>query len=351
MRPLAFTIILATAFRVLAAAQSALQMVPPDAAGVFGIELRGILDSPAGASLKAQFNKPEFAKMAPFRDALLNSLDSVLIAVPDSSFNNATQPPVLIIVKGRFELAAVRSIIIGMGKSTPVEKYRTVELLSAPDSGVGVKPDNNRVALLDANTILAGDRVQVRAAIDRIQTGRLAQTHSGILEGVAELAAANHVWMSFTLPRDAVKDVQTPMNQMFSDVKSAQLGVSFVEGLAMRMNVRTKDSNSAALVAQTVQGLIGMAALSGGNQNPQLTDLLAKVKVAPEGSQVKIALTLNQSEFDKMIRDSQAVRMAGQPVASDPVATRPSEPAGHKPIRIIGLDSGAGDAHNSGTKK
>jgi len=352
MRPLAFTIIL-TAARLLAADQSALSLVPSDAAGVLGIEWRGILDSPAGVALKAQLNKPELAKLPPFpgaQDILLNQLDSILIATPATSFTGGTQPPALVIVKGRFQPAALRAMIMGMGKAAPVEKYRTVELLSPPEeSGPGAKMSNNRVALLDANTILAGDRVQVRAAIDRIQGGRLVQSHRGILEGVAELAAANHVWMAFTLPSDARKDVSKGMNQAFADVKSAQLGVSFGSGLAVRMNVLTKDPSSAALVAQTVQGFIGMAALSGGNQNPQLSDMLGKVKIAPEGSQVKIALTLDQSEFDKMIRDSQSIRMAGQPAATSPVS-RP-EPTGPKTIRITGLDSGPVEVPYSGAKK
>ena len=353
MRPLAFTIILTSAFRFLAAAQSALPMIPPDAGVVFGIEWRGILDSPAGAALKAQLNNAELAKLPPymvFQDTLVNNLDSVLIAAPVSSFKGDTQPPALVILKGRFQVAALRAMIMGMGKGATIEKYRTVELLAPPPSGTGAKPDSNRVALLDANTILAGDRAQIRGAIDRIQAGHLAQSHSGILVGVAELAAANHIWMAYTLPPDALKDVPKPMSQMFADVKGGQIGVSFGNGLALRMNIRTKDSTSASLVAQTVQGFIGMASLSGGTQNPQLTDLMSKVKVVPEGSQVKIALMLDQSEFDKMIRDSQAIRMAGQPAPSGMVA-RPPEPTGPKKIRITGLDSGPVEVPYSPAKK
>jgi hypothetical protein len=282
----------------------------------------------------------------------LNNLDSVLIAAPLHSLKSGgRQPPAIVIVKGRFDLPAIRSMIAGMGKLGPVEKYRSVELLGTPQTAAPAgKPDNNRIALLDANTILAGDKAQIRAALDRLQTGRSAQLHTGILEGVAELAAANHIWMAFTVPPEAAKEAPNGMNQVFADVKSAQLGISFGDGLAMRMNVRANDAASAATVAQAFQGLIGMAAMSGSRENPQIAELVSKVRVAPEGSQVKIALTLSQSEFEKMIKDAQAVRMAGRPAPAPVVAPRP-EPAGPKTIRITGLDGGPVEVPYSGTKK
>jgi hypothetical protein len=93
-----------------------------------------------------------------------------------------------------------------------------------------------------------------------------------------------------------------------------------------------------------------MAAMSGSSENPQVAELLSKLRVAPEGSQVRIALTLSQSEFEKMIKDTQAVRMAGRPAPAPVVAPRP-EPAGPKTIRITGLDGGPVEVPYSGTKK
>jgi hypothetical protein len=152
--------------------------------------------------------------------------------------------------------------------------------------------------------------------------------------------------MAFSLPPGAMKDAPPPMGQMLADVRSAEIGMSFQEGLAFRMNVRTKDDDSAKLVAQTLQGLVGMAALSQP-QNPQALDTLKKLKIAPQGSQVGITLALDRSELDKMIKEAQTTRAT--PGGRTTVTTRPTVTSGPPPppdrpgpktIRIYGLDSG-----------
>src|SRR5215216_657493 len=122
MRRFVFTIFIATALNFSAAAQSALSIVPPNAAGVFGIEWRRILESPAGTALKVQLDKPELAQMAAFKDTVLNKLDSVVIATPAIAVKSGTQPPVLIVVKGRFQVPEIRTMVAAMGKNTTVEK-------------------------------------------------------------------------------------------------------------------------------------------------------------------------------------------------------------------------------------
>jgi hypothetical protein len=361
MRRLTCLLVLTAVFCLLAPAQSGLQIIQPDAGVAFGIEWRRMVDSVAGAAFADQFTKSDLSKFPGFQGlqgSLLHDLDSVLIAAPMSSLGkDITQPPALVVVKGRFNLAQLRSLLVKKGQT--VESYRAIELLGTPSQpapGAKAVPDNNRVAFLDANTILAGDRAQIRAAIDRVKSGQLTQRHTGALAGVAELAAANDMWMAFAIPQNSMKDVPAPMGQMLADVRSAEIGMSFQDGLAFRMNVRTKDDDSAKLVAQTLQGLVGMAALSQP-QNPQSLDTLKKLKITPEGSQVGITLALDRSELDKMIKEAQATRQAqssratvtARPMISGPPP--PPERSGPKNIRITGLDSGPIEIPLSDAKK
>jgi hypothetical protein len=96
-----------------------------------------------------------------------------------------------------------------------VEKYRGVELLmaagAAPAPGSKAEPDQIRVAFLDANTILAGDRIELRMAIDRIKTGKLTASRGGILAGIGDLVAANDLWMVVEMPASALKDLLAVM--------------------------------------------------------------------------------------------------------------------------------------------
>jgi hypothetical protein len=120
------------------------------------------------------------------------------------------------------------------------------------------------------------------------------------------------------------------------------------------MNVRTKDADSARMVAQAVQGLVGMAALSQP-QSPEALEVLKKLKIAADGAQVGLLLTLNQAELEKMMKEAQArPAIASAPSssrASVPPAIRPPEPTGPKTIRITGLDSGPVEVPFDATKK
>src|SRR5258708_22125137 len=101
---------------------------------------------------------------------------------------------------------------------------------------MGAKPgaDNNRVAFIDANTILAGDRAEIRNAIDRIKTGRLTEANRGIPAGVADLASKNDLWMMLEIPANSLKDGPPSAAQMFSAVKSTSLGITFVQRVVMQ---------------------------------------------------------------------------------------------------------------------
>src|SRR5437867_7077928 len=128
MRQFTVLVCLACALILSASAESSLGLIQPDAGVVFGIEWRKIVTSSVGGALTEQLKKSELPKIPGFpniEDALLHDLDSVLIAAPASGLSkNATQPPVLLVVKGRFNVGQLRTLIAG--KNQYVESYRGV---------------------------------------------------------------------------------------------------------------------------------------------------------------------------------------------------------------------------------
>jgi hypothetical protein len=336
MRQLAAAIILTGVFCAAVPAQS-------DSGLVFGIEWHRVINSPIGASLVEQIEKSPLAQIPEFKtfqDVLLNDVDSVTISVPSTGLNpGVEQPPALMIVKGRFETAHLRSLLVKKGQV--VEKYNAVELLSPPNSAPKSKPDMTRVALLDSHTIIAGDRAEVRAAIDRIKKGG-----TGQIRPVSELTATNDLWMIVNIPPDAAKEAPAGMAQMFSGLTTAELGMSFGDGIALEINLRTKDDATAQTLAQGMQGLLALAALNQSESSKTSIETLKKIQITPEGPLVKVELALDKSEFERVMLERQAPHSpAAAPAPPAPtVATRTEpvrpEPAGPKMIRISGLDSG-----------
>ena len=355
MRQIAAVLFLSGAIALQAPAESSLGLIQPDAGLVFGLEWRKIVDSSVGGALMDQLKKsnlPEVPGFHGLQEALLRDLDSVTISSSAGALSkNTSQPPVLVVVKGRFDQDMIRGLV---GKNQNSEKYKGVDLLGtpagAPKMGAKAGPDNTRVAFLDANTILAGDRAEIRSAIDRIKTGHLTEANRGMLAGVADLAAKNDLWMMVEIPANALKEAPPAAQQMFAAVKSTSLGMSFGQGFGMQMNVRTKDDASAQSMAQTIQGLIAMAAMSQ-SATPQSTEMIKKIQIAAEGSQVKLALALDKSELEKLIKEAQT--QTARTAASTPktAPARAPEPSGPKTVRITGLDSGPVEVPLSETKK
>jgi hypothetical protein len=324
----------------MAQAQSGLELIQPDPGFVFGIEWRRIIDSSVGAMMTEEIKKaplPPMPEVQALVDALLHDLDSVVLAASATELKKAAaaQPPALVVLKGRFK-PELQSQLKGMAKKS--ETYRSVELMSPPDDTSAGEPNKNRIAFLDANTILGGDIGEVRAAIDRAKAGHLSAVRRGILDGTAALASKNDLWIVFELPANALKEAPPQAVQMFSGVKGAELGISFQDGLGVQLNVRTKDDAAAATVAQALQGLIALGAMSQ-SQSPQAGEVLKKIKIAPESSRVKLALSIDRSELEKMIKEARATAAAPKNTAALAPAPAP-EPKGPRTIRITGLDSG-----------
>jgi hypothetical protein len=321
---------------LLARAQSGVELIQPDAGFVLGLEWRRIVDSPVGAALKEQIAKtplPPMPAAAELLDFLLHDLDSMVVSASATELSKtaAAQPPVLIVLKGRLK-GDLRAQLKAMSKKS--ETYRSVELLAVPEDTAAASAEvkKTRVAFLDENTVVAGDSAEVRKAIDRAKTGRLTAARGPILGGIPELASKNELWMVFDLPANALKEAPPQAAQMFSGVKGAELGMSFQDGFAVQMSVRTKDEASATSVAQALQGLIALGAMSQ-SQSPQASEMLKKMRVTSENTRVKFALSLDRSELEKMIKEAQASASAPKSTAA-----RAPEPAGPKTVRITGLD-------------
>jgi hypothetical protein len=349
MRLFVTVMILASALCRQAPAQTGLGLLQPDAAFIMGIEWRKIVNSGVGGELTDQIkkSKPPLPGMDALQDALLHDLDSITIAAPASALGKETsKPPVLVVVKGHFRADQFQGL--DKLKAGGTETYRSVELIVLPDeiqasaagSPPASPPKSMRLAVLDMSTVLLGDGAEVRRAIDRMKTGRLTTARAGALAGVAELAAKNDLWMIFDLPANALKDAPPAAAQMFAAVRGAELGMSFEEGFGLLLNIRTKDADSATSMAQSLQGLIAMGAMSQ-TQSPQAADLARKIRITPESSRVKMALNLDKGEVQKMIEDFKAnAAKAPAGAATAGHSARAPEPAGPKTIRITGLDSG-----------
>lgn len=323
---------------------SAVRMLAPNSSFVFGLQWRRALNTTVGEQLKKQFTSgpsgmPAIPGLAGLQKALVEDVDALYLASSRDLSTVGKDTPMLAVVKGRFGSENIKGLLQGK-----TEIYRRVALIT-PD---GVKPPTTRVALLDENTLLFGDRREMMAALDRLAAPPAKPAASRLIERAFALAARHDLWLIADLPPGArakppASAAQTPGEQMFSHVSGLELGLTFSAGFDLQASLRTRSAQDTQQIASTIQGLLAVAAMSKDN-TPETLDLLRKVHVIQQPRAVDLSLTLSQAEVQLLVAQAEAAKKKG-PAASSSVSTSAaaptrSEPARRGNIRIIGADSG-----------
>lgn len=329
------------------------QMLPSDAAIVIGLNWKQMVQSPGAKSFQQQIQAamPMMALQSglrDFQDFVMNDLESVLVALPAASATQLTNtkkgaapPPMLILMRGRFNLAKIRQW--GNEKKGETELYKEYELLKA-----GKPP--MRAAVLDGGTMIVGSRKDVVAAIER--RSRPAAQPVKMASRLEALAATNDFFLLANVPPAAFKgnpgQPVPPMLAAFQDLSGFDLGISMQQGMAVRANLTAKTDESAKALASTLQTLIAMGAQS--SKDPQAAEMARRLSIAPAGRYVAMGLTITQAELDAMVKEqvektAQRAPASGPPRISGPGEVTVQAPAAGgqstgKSIRITGLDGG-----------
>lgn len=292
--------VLVVAARAVPAA-SLTDFFPPQTKVVIGIHVRSIRDS-AGmqdliaqsqtegtAWLAQQLKIPSLANFDPLRD-----IDEVLLA----STAEGQNPPCLIVVSGRFDLA-----ILGKGAS----RYRDVPLLGATDaSGV--------LALLDANTILAGDLALVRDAIDR--RGQSSESDADLAARIASMRGRYDVW-GLGDHLESLKPAQGTNG--LDGIDRFQFGMAISHGMELTAEFHAKTAQAAQQISSTLQMLqLAMQAQPSG--------AATKFEMKSNNGTVTVSLAIPEAELKKAVQThatslpQASARQAAQPT----IATRPA---------------------------
>ncbi len=317
---------------------SILRLVPPDAGFLLGIEVRQVLDSASGGVLQKRVSESGLDKLtglAAFEKALREDVDALLFvgtAKDVAPGPRQTSSP-LVIVRGRFDHETLRKWLPGR-----IELYQKYEML-APGN---MKPPTSRLVMLDAGTLVFGERKVVVAALDRLGQ-RSVQVPARLVQRAGELAGRHQIWLALEAPPGGFPaNEQNPQSRIIQQLTGLDVGVSFGDGLNLVANLEAQSPAGARDLAAAIQGLAAMAAM-GRNETPEAAELVRKLQITQAESGVGLRLALTKAELEQAMTrrmearaDPSAPRPAARPAAA-PQAAKPSEP---RRIRIIGADQG-----------
>src|SRR5262249_58426461 len=112
----------------------------------------------------------------------IDNVDRLLVSSPGTI--EGRKRPLLVVGEGRFSLPKIRAMAAADG-AVP-RRYNDAELLVPPRATV----DHLHFALLDGNTILLGDGISVKGAIDRWQRMDAPLERDSILLRAASVSTA-----------------------------------------------------------------------------------------------------------------------------------------------------------------
>ena len=222
---------------------------------------------------------------------LARDVDEVVITTTGQG-QNPQKPPMLIFVRGRFNLDR----LAGVG----AQSYGGVPLLGGGEGSTGV------VALLDATTAIAGDLPLVRAAIDR-------RGHGGIpAELAARVEAVRNrydIWGLGDRPAGYVPPASTPKE--FENIDRFQFGILFNHGLELNAEIHSTSPQD----AEKLMALASFLETMMRARQPQTTG--TKLDVHADHGTLRLLLTVPEEELKKAMA-AQAAGMKSALAARKP---------------------------------
>lgn len=305
-------------------------------------EFGRLTQQPFGSALRSEFGGLDFAQQ----------VDRILVSSPGGG---SGEPRFLVAMRGKFPLARLREFVLKQGGLS--RRHAGVELIEPPPNA----GEDVCLALIDAQTILAGDQDSL---LDAVESRRQPQDEHPSLARARELSREHDLWV-LVESLDAFPRQGGAQPPFLADVRALEGGLSARSGLQLLLRLSMTSPETAASLAGAVMSLGKMAPA----QDP-MGQLLSRLSAVPDRDTVRIQLALDPKQVQQTVASIAGSMGAGKrsltdwvspsprlgvppPVAAtaavravqrapqpEPVvAAKPREPE-RKVIRIVGLEEG-----------
>lgn len=275
-----------------------LGLLMPDAKVIAGVQLSQVEASPFGQFVLSQAGpiaQLDQIKAATGFDPRTDMTDVVA--------GSAGPGGGLVTGHGAFQPTRITNLAMIAGAT--VESYRGINLISGANRNEAV------VAFLDGTTVVLGNPVLVKGAVDRWIGGRV----TGVLTAKAtEASATSQAWavasgLSDLQPKTGVSGQPVPpemqmVQNILNKIGAVSGGVNFSDTITLTGQAQTSSPEDAQALVDVFQFVTAMA----GSKAP----IPAMPTVSAYGSAVKFTLTLTEQQAEQLFRPAVAIRAAVQ---------------------------------------
>jgi hypothetical protein len=213
-------------------------------------------------------------------------VDQVVAAMSNEGGNGRP----LLLVRGRFDLARIESLIRQNGGQ--VEEYQGKRLLTDPEGNLGV-------GFVEPGLVAVGTAASVRRAIDTKASGTDVTDNADVMRHVRDIDDGN-AWAfarfdaltsAGRLPEDLAK--QLPPISWFAASGTVNGGVRAV------VRAETRDEAAANDLRDVVRGFVALARMQTG-QRPELADLMNSFELGGQGNTVSLGFAIPSELIDAL---------------------------------------------------
>jgi 5-deoxy-D-glucuronate isomerase len=340
LRPLAsFVLLLAPAVLSAQTDPALLRFIPPNPKALISVDWKTLKSTHIGALLRAKYIDGDSSSAIPGVE-YLDDVDRFIVTSPGTArADEASEPPMLVVVRGHFDLAKVRKTLAEHGARP--QMFNSLQVYRPQ----GKNSRDMAFVLIDAQTILIGDANSVFAGLER-NANPTPPDGGPILVRAKELDSRYDVWAILSGMQSIANDRLMGLlagGGLQSDSRSFEAGISLKNGLVADISLIFPSEPEARSMVSEFSKLM-KAAIKDKVGGPAMVDFEKRLKVAADGATAKISLRMTPQEFEKnaqlfaAARQQQAVAAAEVKPPAEAVPAAPK--AAPQMIKIDGLDDG-----------
>lgn len=298
MRQTAFLLpaLLCASHLLPAADPQLMNMVPPDAKVIAGVNVDQARSSPFGqfvlAALPADQGFQQFVSASGFDPR--QDLHEILIAAtgPDKTAAH------LLLARGNFDVNRLLSLAPKAQK--PVEQnYNGTRLFSGPEKGMAFAfPDNN--------TAMAGDVASVKAALDR--RNQASTIDARLAARVQTLSTTLDAWAVSALPLPAMPPMPAGPNaknvmssELLSKIQQTSCGIKFGDQIQLIAEAITGDAKDATALGDVIRFLVMMVQSQAPKAAAPALALMQNLHIVTDGAAVRVDLAVAESQIEALV--------------------------------------------------
>lgn len=214
----------------------------------------------------------------------------------------------LVIARGAFNPVKILAAARAEGKQ--VTSHQGVDVI-VMDQAVSSKAAG-WVALMDGQTVVAGEQPQVRDAIDRAKSG--ARPDPQLLARINELASRNDAWMFSNNPGRSLtgnmpnRELNGIVNgDLFQSVTQASGGIKFGANVVITGEAVTRSDRDAQALSDVLRFLTGMIQSNrNGPEADRVATWLDSLQTETKDNRFRFTLSVPQVEIEKLFTGGRA---------------------------------------------